>query len=223
MAHRSRAKKRSVGVLFSAGLDSAALVWDLLNKGYTVWPVYIRCGLPWEKKETHHANLFLNQLDSVSLKPLKILNLSLEDSYNSNWSKRGQTPHERTQDESVFLPARNLLLVTKAFLYLTSQNVHTLALATLKGNPFEDAQPNYLKKLEDLLSKGFKRPLSVLTPFRTFTKKDVIRKSSSAPLHLSMSCIAPNGSAHCGKCNKCAERRRAFKAACIQDRTIYVW
>ena len=27
---------------------------------------------------------------------------------------------------------------------------------------------------------------------------------------------------HCGRCNKCAERRRAFRAAGVEDRTVYV-
>jgi 7-cyano-7-deazaguanine synthase len=41
------------------------------------------------------------------------------------------------------------------------------------------------------------------------------------PLELTFSCIAPAGELHCGRCNKCAERRAAFREADREDRTSY--
>ena len=42
------------------------------------------------------------------------------------------------------------------------------------------------------------------------------------PMELTLSCMQPVDSAHCGRCNKCRERREAFTAAGIEDRTTYV-
>jgi 7-cyano-7-deazaguanine synthase len=38
---------------------------------------------------------------------------------------------------------------------------------------------------------------------------------------LTFSCLAPQGRRHCGRCNKCAERKRAFRQAGIPDPTKY--
>ena len=215
------APSRQIGVLMSGGLDSAALIGITLQEKWTVWPVYIQCGLRWEKNEIFWAKKFLQKISSPKLKPLKILNLSLEDAYERNWSKTGHTPDSQSPDDAVFLPARNLLLITKSLLYLTSHNVYQLALATLKGNPFPDGKPSYFKRLNEILSLGFNRRVTVSVPFQSWTKKKVLQKANGLPLHLSYSCINPKGSHHCGKCNKCAERKRAFKRANIEDRSIY--
>jgi 7-cyano-7-deazaguanine synthase len=49
----------------------------------------------------------------------------------------------------------------------------------------------------------------------------VIRRARELPLEHTFSCIAPIEGRHCGRCNKCAERRRAFAAAGVDDPTEY--
>jgi 7-cyano-7-deazaguanine synthase len=41
------------------------------------------------------------------------------------------------------------------------------------------------------------------------------------PLELTFSCMRPLDGRHCGDCNKCAERRKAFRDAGLPDRTPY--
>jgi 7-cyano-7-deazaguanine synthase len=38
-----------------------------------------------------------------------------------------------------------------------------------------------------------------------------------------MSCLRPVDGVHCGACNKCAERRKAFALADLPDPTLYEW
>jgi 7-cyano-7-deazaguanine synthase len=218
-AHKKKSKK--VGVLYSGGLDSSVLIEDLLSQGYEVWPVYVHCGLPWEQTEIYWAKRFLKALRHPRLQPLNFARLLLENAYAKNWSKTGKTPGAKSPDAAVFLPARNILLIIKTILVLTTKQVHQLALATLKGNPFADARPHYFRSLERILSASFKQPVQILTPFRRQTKIALIKKHKKSPLQLTFSCINSKGIYHCGKCNKCAERRRAFKVAGIEDRTTY--
>lgn len=198
-----------------------ALTGTLLKNAFTVWPIYIRCGLRWEKSEIFWIKKFLAQIKCPHLKKLKILNLKLEGAYNQNWSYMGKTPSARSSNSAVFLPARNLLLTTKAFLYLTGKKVDQLALATLKANPFPDGNIAFFRKLEKILSQSFKQKLKIRTPFIRFGKIEVIKRNAQFPIHLSSSCIKPTGVYHCGKCNKCAERMLGFRKAGLIDRTIY--
>ncbi len=216
-----RKKSNSVGVLLSGGLDSAALVGWFLDQSYDVYPIYISGGLRWEKSELKWARRFLKSVASPSLKKLAVISLNLAGAYDSNWSRRGQIPGARSSDSAVFLPARNLLLVVTAFLHLYEKGVSQLSLATLSGNPFRDGRAEYFKSLGRILSDSFSRRLSILTPFRNLKKKDVVRLNRKWPIELSFSCINPHRVFHCGHCNKCAERRKAFKLAGVRDLTRY--
>jgi 7-cyano-7-deazaguanine synthase len=202
---------RKIGVLFSGGLDSAALIGHFLDQGYIVHPIYIHAGLRWEKAELFWVKKYLRAIRRPALKPLAIVSLLLENAYAKNWSHSGKTPGARSSDRAVFLPARNLLLITKALLHLHMQNVSTLALATLDGNPFPDGEKSYFRALGKILTRSFMRPIKILSPFRNLSKQEVIHRNKKWPLHLSFSCINPRGVRPCGRCNKCAERIRALR------------
>ena len=93
----------------------------------------------------------------------------------------------------------------------------TIALGTLKGNPFGDATPRFFRDMAACLSQALRRPIRVLAPLRWLTKPQLIRATPNVPWALTFSCLRPRGRRHCGRCNKCAERRRAFRAAGIPD------
>lgn len=210
-----------IGVLYSGGIDSAALVGKLAKEGFEVWPVYMQCGLPWEKTEKRWAKKFLLALKSPYVKPLIMARAILEGAYVKNWSFTGKTPGAQSQDEEVFLPARNLLLILKALLTLTSEEISHLAIAILRGNPFSDATEKFFRNSETLLSDSFRRKIKLSAPFRKISKQALLRSATDLPLHLSFSCIAPQKGLHCGRCNKCEERRKAFHSAGLIDKTIY--
>jgi 7-cyano-7-deazaguanine synthase len=58
-------------------------------------------------------------------------------------------------------------------------------------------------------------------PFAGLAKAEVLRLGRDLPLRHTFSCIRPAGGRHCGRCNKCAERRRGFVAAGLSDPTEY--
>jgi len=41
------------------------------------------------------------------------------------------------------------------------------------------------------------------------------------PLEATFSCLNPKGYDHCGECNKCTERKKAFFAVGMTDKTKY--
>jgi 7-cyano-7-deazaguanine synthase len=91
----------------------------------------------------------------------------------------------------------------------------------LAGNPFADSTAEFFTRFGEMASLALSFPFRVETPFAKLTKADVIRLGRHLPLELSFSCIRPAGLNHCGACNKCAERRRSFQEAGVEDKTPY--
>ena len=209
-------------VLVSGGLDSAALLGTLAGKHRRVFPLFVRMGLQWEKTELYWLRRFLAQLDSPRVQPLTVVELPATDVYGKHWSVTGKhVPGARTPDEAVYLPGRNLLLVSKAAVFCALRDIPTIALAPLGRNPFPDATPAFFRKFAQVASRALGRRITVAAPFRKLTKPQLIVRSPELPLHLTFSCIAPRGRLHCGRCNKCAERKIAFREAKVRDFTRY--
>jgi len=210
--------------LTSGGLDSAILIGELAKQFEAVVPFYVRCGFAWEKVELYWLRRFLKKMSMSgrSVAPLKVVDLPLRDIYPDHWSLTGKkTPGFDSEDSAVYLPGRNIILLSKAAVYAALEGIEMIASGILKGNPFPDSTPLFFRTLEVAFSEGLRAPLTVMTPFNQLSKKEVLERGRNLPLSLTFSCIAPKGFSHCGKCNKCAERIRAFRALALPDPTKY--
>ena len=213
---------KRVCVLLSGGLDSCVLASAMTGGAQSVHPLYIRSNLLWEAAELHGVQRFLAALTSPRIQTLRILDMPVSDMYRHHWSLTGEEiPDHRSSDEEVYLPGRNLLLLSKAALFCALNSIPRLAMGILKGNPFPDATEVFFNQYAKLAGQALDFNLEILTPFSNLSKDQVILLGKGLPLHLSFSCIHPVGLTHCGSCNKCAERRRSFQAAGIPDRTEY--
>ncbi len=223
-------------MLASGGLDSDVLLAEAAQRYARVWPVYIRQGLVWENAELFWLKRFLKamraphplppprggRVQGGGVQPLSIFALPMSDVYGAHWSTGHKpAPGARTRDKAVYLPGRNMILSVKAAVFCSMNKIPLLAIAPLDHNPFPDASVSFLRTWGKALGRGLARPLRIVAPYRRLSKVDVIRRGKHLPLALSFSCIAPRGRVHCGRCNKCAERRRAFRMAKIEDKTRY--
>ena len=206
----------------SGGLDSAVLLCRLMRGGRPVLPLYLRCGLCWEDAELFWLRRLLDAVRAPRFAPLRVVDVPLRSTYGAHWSLTGRhVPGARSADAAVYLPGRNVLLLSHAAIVCAQRRISTIALGTLGGNPFGDASERFLASFARCLTRALGRPIRVMTPLRRSTKARLIRSASGAPLALTFSCLRPAGRAHCGGCNKCAERQRAFRAAGVTDPTVY--
>ncbi len=213
----------AVCVLVSGGLDSAVLAHAMARRHARVFPLYVRTGLRWEPVEQYWLQRFLRaiRVDGV-IRPLTVARLPVGDVYGRHWSLTGRgVPGARSADSAVYLPGRNLLLLSKAAVFCALREIPTVAMGPLKGNPFPDATPAFFRAFAKLATRALECPLRVLTPLARLSKTQVIRSGRGLPLELTFSCVRPVGRRHCGACNKCEERRRAFRAAGVPDPTAY--
>jgi 7-cyano-7-deazaguanine synthase len=212
-----------LAILVSGGLDSAVLVGEALESGAVVHPVYVRAGSVWEAVELQFLERFLSALHRPELKPLTVLQQPVTDLYENHWSLSGQgVPGHDTPDEAVYLPGRNVLLLSKAMIWCYLHGVPAVALAPLAANPFPDATPAFFAAFQDVVNEAIAGRVRVLWPYLEMKKVDVVRRGRNLPLQHTFSCIQPVRGKHCGNCNKCAERQRAFAEAGVPDPSEYV-
>ena len=211
-----------VAVLTSGGVDSAVLVADILRRGCAVHPIYVRFGLAWESAEEAHLRAFLQTLTDPSPHPLVVLDVPIAAVYGSHWSLSGAgVPDAGTTDDAVYLPGRKLLLLSLPSVWCARRGVHTIALGTLKGNPFPDATDAFFADYSALVQRGMDHAVEVVTPFAALVKADVLELGRGLALECTFSCMDPQDGRHCGRCNKCAERRNAFATSSVEDLTTY--
>jgi 7-cyano-7-deazaguanine synthase len=214
-----------LGLLLSGGLDSCILLGVQLEHRRTVQPIFIRGGLLWEPEERLAVERFCEALrmeHGERLRPVVELQQPVRDLYGNHWSTTGDgIPGADSPDEAVFLPGRNALLLVKAIIWCQLHGINQLALAPLASNPFGDASDPFFTDFERAMTQAMSRPIEILRPFAQFKKTAVMQLGAHLPLELSFSCIAPRVGEHCGACNKCEERRVAFRDAGLPDRTVY--
>ncbi|MGE3804811.1 MAG: 7-cyano-7-deazaguanine synthase [Gemmataceae bacterium] len=214
---------QACAVLVSGGVDSCVLLAEMCRDYGRVHPLYVRSGLYWEEAERAHLERFLAALDRAGLQPVQTLELPAGDIYGQHWSVSGSDmPDAASPDEAVYLPGRNVLLLAKAMVWCRLHQVGHIALALLKGNPFPDATPEFFARFEQAVNQAIEGDIRIHCPYAGLSKLEVLQRGRDLPLELTCSCIHPEAGQQCGQCNKCGERRRAFAAAGMIDRTPYL-
>jgi 7-cyano-7-deazaguanine synthase len=211
-----------ISVLASGGLDSSVLIAKLAT-GAEVYPVYVRCGFAWEDMELEGLQSFLDALHSRNVRPTTVLTAPVSVLYGDHWSVTGaRVPAADEPDENTYLPGRNILMISLAAIWCSTHTVSRIAIGSLGGNPFPDATPEFFDTFARVLSKGLGHEILIEAPLTGFHKQDLIKQFKHLPFELTLTCMAPKGSKHCGQCNKCFERQQAFRKAGVTDRTVYL-
>jgi 7-cyano-7-deazaguanine synthase len=223
MVQKRENEAQAVAVLCSAGLDSAVLLAEAAARGPAV-PIYVATALAWEPAERRALERLVAALPQrQNVAPVVTLHVDMRDVYPAtHWAIRGAAPAYDTPDEDVYIEGRNIVLLSKAAVYMARARLERILIGPLDGNPFPDATPEFFSAMSNALALGLATPIAIEAPLLRVTKASVIRRGLAlgVPFELTLSCMQPVDGAHCQRCSKCRERKDAFREVGVRDPAI---
>ena len=125
---------------------------------------------------------------------------------------------------SVWVPARNTVFTSIALSYAESIGAEIIIVGWNgeEGSPFPDNSKKYMEKFNELIDVGSPDKIKIEAPAIDLNKEEIIELGVKvgAPMELSYSCYK-GGDKHCGVCESCMRRRRAFENLNVKDLTEY--
>ncbi len=218
-----KAKKNSVVLMASGGLDSSILLAEAASRGKRVYPLFIHAGLRFQASQLKALKRFIRALNRKNIAPVTEVSLPANPLFPAaHWALSGKKiPAFQSPDGSCYLPGWNLLILAPAMTFAAQHGIGEIQLGHVAHNPYPDGQSSFFRALEKTGMAAFGRRIRIERPYGRLHKNTVLRRGKKFPLALTLTCINPRGLQHCGRCHKCAERQRGFKLANIPDLTIY--
>jgi 7-cyano-7-deazaguanine synthase len=214
-----------VVVLVSGGMDSVVALYDAAQRHRVVGAVSFHYGSKHNDREIPFARYHCRRLGV----PHRVIRLGfVKRLFKSDLLESGGPVPDGRYDEAVMkrtvVPFRNGLMLAAAAGYAESVGATGLVIGAHAGDHaiYPDCRPAFMKAMESALRLGTYARLRLLSPFIAETKARIVVRGCELGVDFgkTWSCYK-GGSAHCGKCGTCTERREAFLLARVPDPTIY--
>lgn len=226
-------KKKAISVL-SGGLDSTVATACYVND-YEVHAITFDYGqrslnqeIKSSKKICDHFGMKHTVIDIKWL--AKLGNSSLTNSNND-------IPHLDFKDiddfdvsedtaNAVWVPGRNIVFTAIATSFAEAEDVQIIIVGWDKEEAatFPDNSKEFLDSFNELIAIGTKssEDIEIKAPLIDLNKKEIVEfgKKVNAPMDISYSCYTGENE-HCGLCESCVRRKRAFIDAGIEDPSVY--
>lgn len=227
---KSRNKKAAV-IIFSGGVDSVCTA-SYLKKDYELYGISFLYGQR-ASKEISVAKDFAKK---IPLKQHKIVDINfMKGLYGkSNVLTDSKKRMPEKFDYSIVVPIRNAIFLSIATAWAFTMNASLVAYGAHTGDmPYPDCRPAFARKIQaafnegeiDGIKSGLRNKIEVWSPFKErMPKSELLRigyKTFGDQIFKTWSCYS-DGKQHCGICESCNNRKKAFKEAYIQDKTRYV-
>lgn len=208
-------------VVLSGGPDSATVAYWAKKQGYQIYLITFNYG-QIALKETQAAQEIARKLGTAT----KIINLSALKEIYSDVTPLCNTNIPLTSEFSapIIVPFRNAIFLSAAVAYaITVDATKIFYGAQGSDEPFyPDCRREFYEAFEKAARLGTGEEVTIQAPFSGNKKSQVLREAAKlgVPLELTWSCYR-DAEAHCGKCESCVNRKKAFKEAAIADPTKY--
>jgi 7-cyano-7-deazaguanine synthase len=208
-------------VVLSGGPDSATVAYWARAQGYQIYPITFNYGQIAEK-ETVCAQKIAQTLGVTT----KIIDLSALKDIFSGVTSLCNTEIPLTSEFSapIIVPFRNAIFLSAAVAYAVTVGADKIFYgAQGSDEPFyPDCRREFYEAFEKAARLGTCQEITIQAPFSDLKKSEVIKEGTKlgVPFELTWSCYL-DGTKHCGKCESCVNRKKAFQQAGIPDPTKY--
>ena len=222
-------KKKAV-VVFSGGIDSVCTCSYLKSK-FDLYGISFSYGQR-ATRELKIAKFFAKKL---GLKEHKIVDISfMKNLYGkTNVLTDSSKKLPKKFDYSIVVPIRNGVFLSIASAWAFTLNASVVAYGAHTGDKhYPDCRPEFSKKLGEAFNQGEidgikigkRKKIMIWSPFKEgLAKSDLIKngyKLLGDIIFQAWSCYS-NGKNHCGQCESCNNRKKAFALLDIEDKTRY--
>ena len=209
----------------SGGLDSAVMLYSLLNQGNDVFALSISYGQRHAKELGYAARTCRKLGVPWRLVDLSCLKSVLGGSSQTDMNLPVPQGHYTAENmELTVVPNRNMILLSVAAGYAISQGAEGVAYAAHAGDHtiYPDCRPEFTDAMAKSLRLCHFEPVKLLCPFMSATKADIVSLGArlDVPFEDTWSCYE-GLEKHCGLCGTCVERKEAFELAGVSDPTEY--
>ncbi len=212
-------------LIFSGGLDSTVLLYQLLADGDRVLTLSVDYGQR-HRVELEHARRITRSLGV----PWQLADLSNVGSLlggSSLTSPEIAVPHGHYAEPSMkqtVVANRNMIMLAVAAGWAISQRADRLAYAAHAGDHtiYPDCRPAFADAMARAIRLADWHEIGLCCPFIHLTKTQIVVRGAELGVDFgsTWSCYE-GGSVHCGLCGTCFERREAFQQAGVPDPTRY--
>lgn len=219
-------------LLYSGGLDSTALLWQLLKHNNHVLCVNVDYGQRHFQQEHASADKLV-LLAQEEFQHLNIDLITLKIDYNRHLSNNALTNHDMAVPLAEYttssiagtvVPGRNATFLAMAYGVAYSYQYEAVAIAVHGGDHvvYPDCRPSFVQAMKTVFSlMDDTSGIYLYAPFLFMTKADIAYSGHiyQAPLGMTYSCYQGEGMP-CGQCATCKERKSALDEADLRLRAI---
>jgi len=215
-------EKKKCVVVLSGGPDSTVVAYWTNSQGYDVNCLSFKYGQIADK-ETKHATLIAKNLGV----PIKIIDLSsLKEIFMGVTSLCDRNiALTSTFSKPIIVHFRNAIFLSIAVSYAAGIGAQTIFYGAHGSDAefYPDCREEFYKSMEQTANLGTEMKIDITAPFSSISKSELIKIGTSlgVPFQLTWSCYL-DGPIHCGKCESCMNRKKAFKEAGVVDPTEYI-
>lgn len=234
--------KSDSAAIFSGGLDSTTLVYDMLSHGMTPHLISFNYGQRHNKELTYATRTAQKlglQHDLIDLTGLTYLISNSALTSQNSFMLEGSGVHGIEVPEGHYaednmkktvVPNRNMIMLSIAAGICVNNNYKRLGTGVHAGDHFvyPDCRPLFMQLMSAVIvagNEGFgpfegksihdaQLEAYIYAPFLNKTKEDIAYRALEldVPLHETWSCYK-GSEKHCGKCGTCVERLEAIHGA----------
>ncbi len=222
--------KKAISVL-SGGLDSCVAT-SIYSEEYEIHGITFNYGQKSFKRELKASKEICEKMGFTH----EVIDLPwLNKISNSALTSDNKIPTLTTDDlddlekckntaSSVWVPGRNIVFSAIATSYAESIGAEIIIVGWDKEEAatFPDNSKEFLESFNKMLNIGSPQNIEVKAPAINLNKDEIVKLGNkiNAPMELSYSCYTGDEK-HCGVCESCMRRKRAFKLANIEDLSEY--